>query len=79
MVAKKRNRVDTPVQETPGLLDSNVLPGLPRLDRVWVRVDVSHDGLLSGVVHEMALSERTAALIRCGYLEVVAPPDGAFG
>jgi hypothetical protein len=50
---------------------------LPHIDRVWVRVEIAHDGLRVGQVHEVALDERTQALINLsGYLEIVAPPDG---
>lgn len=52
------------------------LPALPWVDRVWVRVEVAHDGLAAGSTHEVGLSERVQALINNGYLEIVAPPPG---
>lgn len=69
MTAKRRD--ETRVVDVAGRL-----PALPRVDRLWVRVEVAHDGLAAGSVHEVGMSERIQALINNGYLEVVAPPPG---
>lgn len=73
--------VDVPVPVVTGepgaVVDARVVES-PRVDRVWVRVEVAHDGLYAGQVYEMVLSQRVQALIRAGYLEIVVPPDGVW-
>jgi hypothetical protein len=48
-------------------------PHMPVPGVVQVRVLVAHDGLHAGKEYQMIMGERTEALIRCGYLEVVIP------
>jgi len=80
MTGKRREipEADRPVVEPPRrVVDlGGRVPELPRIDRVWVRVEVAHDGLYADSVHEVGLSQRIQALINIGYLEIVAPPAG---
>jgi hypothetical protein len=69
-----------PVVEQVTGLDATGDHNVPLLvDVVWVRVAVAHDGLVAGSTHEMALTQRTQALVDVGYLEIVIPEGGLPG